>query len=49
MKPLREVDVYVWLVDFDREATDEISRKVELTYGLNNGEWAVIESDVKPR
>ena len=44
-----KVDVYVWLVDYDREPTDEISCKVELTHGLNNGEWAVIESNVNPR
>lgn len=44
-----KVDVYVWLVDYDREPTDEISCKVELTYGLNNGEWTVIESNVNPR
>lgn len=44
-----EVDVYVWLVDYENDPPDEISCKVELTYGLEGDKWAVVESDVVPR
>lgn len=44
-----QVDVYVWLVDYENDPPDEISCKVELTYGLEGDKWVVVESDVMPR
>lgn len=40
--------MFGWLI-MTVSPTDDISCKVELTYGLNNGEWTVIESNVNPR
>lgn len=41
--------MYVWLVGYEKDSPDEISCKVELTYGLEGDKWVVVESDVMPR
>lgn len=42
-----EVDVYVSLLS-DQDPPDKLQCKVELTYGLDNGEWVIVKSSVNP-
>ncbi|PWM59364.1 MAG: hypothetical protein DBX91_06500 [Subdoligranulum variabile] len=42
-----EVDVIVSLFS-DQDPPDKIQCKVELTYGLDNGEWVIVKSSISP-